>query len=902
MAPAAPPEAAAVDLRLTGEQTASALFDAIARDDPCDTVIAAAALLQVIEDAVQSDPLSLHRTTAYLRTTSAPSGVVEAIAATGAGVDRARRCSSRQRALTAAQEPLAALLLQAARILLRTPAAPVHAGGPNAPLGGVLCSPLVGDLLDAATRRMLVRAGRLTRDQLMRVPACFHDFDLHPRDLLRLADAYLERHGTGPVCVLGVRTSGSHLGPLLTAALLEEGAAVSGWFTHRPGLPLTARALRQLQDVAASDARILVIDDPPVSGRSIAQSIDLLTGHVARDRFTLALPVIGANPVPPARLAGLDAVLLPFDRWTVHERTTPSAVGRALSVLWPQLQVDTPCPAGALRVTSGGRGHVQVRYAVPVTDGTGSCETRRVLVEGAGLGLLGRHALHLADGLRGQVPTTYGLVDGLLFVQDLPDAPPPAVTANTVARYVATRASAFRVTRDLAGALRGRLPVWEATAELLAAPFGPASPVVRPLLLEPLTRAMTRTDQPSVIDGSTTVDRWKLGLDGEPIKTAFHDRAFSHLEVTSYDAVFDLAGATLPAPTGGGLDSVALRAAYQTVTGEPVDGERWMLYRLGQALLALRANELTREQADLESAAAVHEYLAARYLGGVGPSNGPVCALDLDGVLETDRLGYPATSPCGVLTLRALRLHGYRPLIVTGRSIGEARRRATTFGLCGALAEYGAAGWLAGDAEPTDLRPRSDRRVIERARELLREAGADLDPRYAHGIRVRRRPGGPDVEEVLNRLGTARGRLRVIAGDDQHDVTPVSVDKGTAVDWVLACLHGGSLALAVGDTGADLPMLRRADLALAPRNASAEVLAAGVRVTRRSYQQGLAQAAAELLGHAPGGCAACAEPRHTPRTRALLHALAVPEGGTRAVGLHIVRLGADVARSARWSG
>jgi len=44
------------------------------------------------------------------------------------------------------------------------------------------------------------------------------------------------------------------------------------------------------------------------------------------------------------------------------------------------------------------------------------------------------------------------------------------------------------------------------------------------------------------------------------------------------------------------------------------------------------------------------------------PATGPLVAVDLDGVLECDPLGYPATSPSGALAVRALIAHGYRPV------------------------------------------------------------------------------------------------------------------------------------------------------------------------------------------------------------------------------------------------
>src|SRR5207302_6312981 len=69
-------------------------------------------------------------------------------------------------------------------------------------------------------------------------------------------------------------------------------------------------------------------------------------------------------------------------------------------------------------------------------------------------------------------------------------------------------------------------------------------------------------------------------------------------------------------------------------------------------------------------------YLARLLLADVAvPFQGPLCAIDIDGVLETSTLGYSSCTPLGVLCLRALARHGYRPVLVTGRSLGEVQDR-----------------------------------------------------------------------------------------------------------------------------------------------------------------------------------------------------------------------------------
>src|ERR1700704_2190599 len=86
------------------------------------------------------------------------------------------------------------------------------------------------------------------------------------------------------------------------------------------------------------------------------------------------------------------------------------------------------------------------------------------------------------------------------------------------------------------------------------------------------------------------------------------------------------------------------------------------------------------------------------------------------------------------------------------------------------------------------------------------------------------------------------------------------------------------LALAIGDTVTDLPFLSLARLAAAPGHVEDRMRRAGVTVLRRKYQAGMAQAVAQLLGHSPGGCAAC-QWRGSSESRLLLSIIGAQERG-----------------------
>src|SRR5205085_10359505 len=91
-------------------------------------------------------------------------------------------------------------------------------------------------------------------------------------------------------------------------------------------------------------------------------------------------------------------------------------------------------------------------------------ETRTVCAEGAGLGYLGRHALTVARALPEFLPAVYGLRDGLLYREWLPDGgrlEPGDGAAVRIAEYVAARNRALAVDADTSLRLGGRDPAWE---------------------------------------------------------------------------------------------------------------------------------------------------------------------------------------------------------------------------------------------------------------------------------------------------------------------------------------------------------------------------------------------------------------------------------------------------------
>src|SRR2546430_2137338 len=139
------------------------------------------------------------------------------------------------------------------------------------------------------------------RRQLLHLPACFRSFDQAPEDLESLAVRFAERWKgpQRPLAVVGVRSSGSYLAPLVAAFLRRLGYRDVLAVALRPGQRLLHHQARALRDRCSGLA--LVIDDPPVTWHSVLQTAQ----HLQRvgfepDRIIMLMQTFESAADPPA--------------------------------------------------------------------------------------------------------------------------------------------------------------------------------------------------------------------------------------------------------------------------------------------------------------------------------------------------------------------------------------------------------------------------------------------------------------------------------------------------------------------------------------------------------------------------------------------------------------------------
>jgi len=867
----------------------------------------AAGMNQIVEDELHPDPLLLGKAAKYLGRMRSPVGPWAARLAkmTASVILTMRSWGQQTRRLTRWQAELTLLVQQLAE---RVVGLPESHGTSKDELAGS------SQALVAAEESLPERI----RGALLRLPSCFRSFDQHPDDLQRLAEKYFQYWPERrlPLVVVGVRTSGSYLAPLLGAALKAAGSQDVQVLTVRPGRRLRPAERRLLQDAVARGGRVLVTDDPPTTGGSLVRTARALEGvGVKRTSIVFMLQLFGSEKSLPQVLHGYKAVLLPWKDWSLHDRLQTESVRRTLNTFWaPAIQVENVEPL-RLPPRKWDRSHAHARFRVACRDvQNGRRFERQLSVKGAGLGYLGQHSLAVAKALPDHTPTLYGFRDGLLYREWLAEKDRLVLEGGydadafiqAASNYTVARSRTLKVSKDISLRLFGQRPVWEAASNLMSRSFGRAWILARPALVDPLIKRLLRVRNPAVVDGCMDQARWfERSAQGGLVKIDFDERDFCNLDLYCYDPVYDLAGAALELQETALVEK--LRSAYTRQSGDEIDEERWLIYSLVHLWDRGRAQTMYGDNWRRGFSRAVQDYFSALYFADLDPAqSGELCALDIDGVLETNLLGFPSLSPSSAMALRALKQHAYRPVLATGRSLKDVRERCEAYGLPGGVAEYGAVVYNHLTGETTSLLTAHQAAAMDRLRAALGEfTGVVPDPDYQFGLRAFRidecgRRSSLEADTVTGAMQRARveGRIRSIRGDSQTDFMVSEIDKSSGLRMLARQLVGSTkqqtgavYAFAMGDTVEDLPMLRLANLAAAPAHAAQALPYPEVQILTRPYQAGFAQAVARLLGHRPGACPICRGPNLSSNSKLLLRLFAIQESGRTGMLRNALALG-----------
>ncbi|HEX2576980.1 MAG TPA: phosphoribosyltransferase, partial [Aquihabitans sp.] len=574
----APPALDLVDLLLPFGRARLAAVDAARTGAWLDASLLVAGCTQVVEDHLHRSEGLLDRVAVHLGDGDA--GARHAVRAAVGLAATAVRTAHRARPPVAGLVPRRDALLELA-IDCAAASATVEAGAGLEPPEASVLADRVERALGGSASWPAELEGRP-----LRLPSAFRSFDQHPADVRALAGLAAERWPDRQlaIVVVGIRTSGSYLGPIAVAELRRLGYRRAELITTRAGERLDGA---QAEAAARGGAgRVLVVDDPPVSGATIQGCIGALAGAgVAPERVALLLALPDGWPVP-STLDALELISLPGAAWHLTQALDPDEVrrsatslleGRAEELVGDLVPVPDPVgrrPGGAPRTA---REHGRAAFAAEVRDRAGATRSCTLLVQGCGIGLFGRHDADVAARLGDHVPDVLGVHDGLLHqLLHRPDDARSAPEPSDVARYVLDRHRALRVTTDHAAGMRGRKAAWEVAGMLVGGALGRADLALRSTLVHPIVQRLLHVAQPSVIDGRMSADRFLPAGGGRPpVKIDFAEGAFSNRDLWAYDPVADLAA------IGDHLGRAPeVLDAWERAGGGTVEPSRWALLRM----------------------------------------------------------------------------------------------------------------------------------------------------------------------------------------------------------------------------------------------------------------------------------------------------------------------------------
>jgi hypothetical protein len=745
--------------------------------------------------------------------------------------------------------------------------------------------------------------GRLLQRRLP-LPAAFRDHGLTHHDVVALAERFAVHYPehTRPVAVVADRSVGSYFAPLVKARLAALG------FRNVTCVAIRFEQTRSFRALTTGDARVLLIDPPP--------SLLGLVRRLSLPRECIVSMALRSEARPDGTPAGAAVLTLEPAEYHKARLLAPDALKKLLEEYRGGSGVHFVDDSELKEVNAAFGGRLKRAFAIRTGSSWEGMGATRILAASVGLGWLGYHAYFAATRLGRFVPAPIGLRQGLLFTEwvsasRLGSTAGASPSPRDLGAYVACRARSLRLTED--PTLERGQPSgtgWQLIMDILRRANGLYTgrlsiPALRRKVLE------YRSPIPTLIDGRMRPSAWVASERGA--LNADFEQGLGEAALTVVDPAYDLATAIFEFGLSPSSQAELLDA-YVEGSGDRAVDARLLLYKLlvgvhamQQATRSLAAAPPRREQ-DVAHARyhAARNFLVDQMARDCGRLLAPPDAarwskrlffLDLDGVFDCDRLGFPHASASGLAALALLESRGFAVVPNTGRSIADVRGYCAHYGLPGGVAEFGNVFFDAVAGREIPLGDPAAAAQVAKCAAAIRElAGVFVDPAYRYSVRAyrlrgeRQAPLEPrEVEELLAHGGF--DRLTCSAGWHDTFIFPRGNDKGRALVAVRQYLGCESEPVAaIGDSRQDIPMLEAADIAFAPASCTPAVrdLAARggggqsgkakYRVVRQPMQRGLLAAARQLVRRLP--------PAGQPRANPL--AAAVADGDLLATLLQLV--------------
>ncbi len=755
---------------------------------------------------------------------------------------------------------------------------------------------------------------RRLRGEIIRLPSCFLSFDQQIEDFENMIDRFSAKwpDRNRRLLLVGIRTSGSYLGPLYQAILKSMDYRNLSLITVRPGKFLTPQEIKAFERLIKDDGIAIVIDDPPISGGTFGKAARMLEkAGLPRSNIVLLMQLFGDRSMLPAALANYQSIVLPLQDWNVQHYLYPEQVEKVLAEACTDAMRILEINQIPLDEANEIRQHAHAYYQVKMIDkNSGTLVSRLVHIKGIGAGYFADHALAVSLALEKYAPQIITLQHGLCYLDlgvephflSTPNLTEERQYSDAIIGYIVERNNILRVAEDTSLELYDRNAVWDVASDMLGRIYGRGWWPARKAFIDDFVKKLAKPAKPSVIDGDIGMLNWYVVGQGEKplVKMHLTERDFSHKDLFTYDPVYDLACLAQEVQAAG--QSTHTRRLFEALSGEKINPERWSLYQLVRLWDVNRDHKYPPTTIARRMSHVVQEYFSEVYFKDLTPpANGPICVLDIDGVLETNPLGFASLTVPSAKSLRALNQHGNRVVLATGRSLNEVIDRCKAYCLAGGIAEYGAVLYDHASGKALSILTTDEQTTLNQLREKLSiMEGIRLDIEYQFSVRAYT-PGssaerhGLSDEVIAGILNEFDDVVYAIKGDQQTDFMVARINKGAGLEqWLLrfdnsyrhdiaAPVAEKVIALAVGDSWTDIPVFSLASQAFAPAHADLKMEGVDCQITAKPYQRGLEQAVAIYLGHKPGDCPLCKKASLNPESDFLLNILSSQEDRIRSM-------------------
>ncbi len=697
----------------------------------------------------------------------------------------------------------------------------------------------------------------------MRLNDGFRCQDMTHHDVLKMADRYVQARSVDTegdrVVIIGARTAGAYFAPLIKSHLLSRGIDNISWMTVRPKLGVSPRERKKLRRYLTGNVTVILTDDYSNTGSTFAllQAAVIAFG-VSPDRIVLLVPrhPAQAKTILSTSLETKVITLEQSELYMNDSMQTCSAVEVLRELLLASdddeisIQnnrfVDDMNRKFSHHYPESFQARLKRLFEVRIQHKDGSATIKRILAKGVGWGWLGYHAYIAGTRLQGFVPEIIGLRNGMLFMEWLEGE---TMSGRKMSDEILDRMSSYLIRRANVLSLNEdpRLVYpfvgwgWLQILGILRRVFGAkVGYLMNRALLEQLSK-ITRP-LPILTDGRMKPDEW-IVTDKGLFKVDFEQHNFGAPEFDVVDPAYDIAIASFEFRlTEKEEERIILK--YSRESSDKNVDDRMVIYKL--LFATIQKNRTLSElfhrkpQSDLENLNQQYilswNYLVFtmnHFCSGLVKSRsawetGPnLVFLDLDGVFDSETLGFPHTTTSGLTALVLLKSNGYSVIPDTGRSIEHVRNYCSSYGFDAGIAEYGSVIYDGAKGTEIGLVDNETTEELRRLRELVQcLQGVFVDTTYRYAIRAYRYNAKgteglkrEEAEYLLKQSGFQR--IKIILRQADTYFVGKSIDKGKAMEEYLTRMqYIRDMSVAIGDSDEDIPMLKIAARAFAPKNCS----------------------------------------------------------------------------------